>query len=413
MFRKAKYDETAESCIEILSGTHPTHSFTGQGTQNNDKSLLLSLSKQTYKGTPYTDRQYALAKEKINLYRHILKDAGVDVDIAINNLRFPLRQIDRSRWISIKEKDNANYIAVRFSFNKKLISVIESLRSKENKKMYDDIKKIHYFPYTESNIYNIVSILKDRNFDVDDNLKQEFDKVQMMKNNKKDYVPGVYGFKLKNLNSKAVEYIISDIGAEPTLDNLALYKDRDALYGIEHFDNDDLDESVKHLTALSQRIVRRTKTHVLVDKNVFNVNHIAESVLELNRYPMLVCLAPTNDLDDLSTVYQCFRNIFSNDDFSVLYRKDNDTADNKYFNQFVKQNSLNNSLGNNSKIVYTIQDKLNKPLLKTTWKPKSALVFGCTKISPKNKLDTYLGEMDLVMYYDTEVSPFLRNVEKI
>ena len=126
MFRKAKYDETAESCIEILSGTHPTHSFTGQGTQNNDKSLLLSLSKQTYKGTPYTDRQYSLAKEKINLYRHILKDAGVDVDIAINNLRFPLRQIDRSRWISIKEKDNANYIAVRFSFNKKLISVIES-----------------------------------------------------------------------------------------------------------------------------------------------------------------------------------------------------------------------------------------------------------------------------------------------
>ena len=119
MFRKAQYDETAESCIEILSGTHPTHSFTGHGTQNNDKSLLLSLSKQTYRGTPYTDRQYALAKEKINLYRHILKDAGVDVDIAINNLRFPLRQIDRSRWIGIKEKDNANYIAVRFSFNKK------------------------------------------------------------------------------------------------------------------------------------------------------------------------------------------------------------------------------------------------------------------------------------------------------
>ena len=45
MFKKAQYDETAESCIEILSGTHPTHSYTGTGTNNNDKSLLLSLAK--------------------------------------------------------------------------------------------------------------------------------------------------------------------------------------------------------------------------------------------------------------------------------------------------------------------------------------------------------------------------------
>ena len=66
MFKKAQYDETAESCIEILSGTHPTHSYTGTGTNNSDKSLLLSLAKQTYKGTPYTDRQCDLVKQKIN-----------------------------------------------------------------------------------------------------------------------------------------------------------------------------------------------------------------------------------------------------------------------------------------------------------------------------------------------------------
>ena len=61
--------------------------------------------------------------------------------------------------------------------------------------------------------------------------------------------------------------------------------------------------------------------------------------------------------------------------------------------------------------MYTTQEKLNKPLLKTTWKPKSALVFGSSR---NNKLSTYLGEMDLVMYYDTDVSPFLaKTVEKI
>ena len=411
MFTKAVYDNTAECCIEILSGTHPTHSFTGEGTQNCDKSLLLSLAKQTYKGIPYTDRQYDLAKEKINLYRQLLTDIGVEVDLAIDTLRKPLRHIDRSRWIGVREKDGIDYIAVRFTFNKKLISVIDSLRNKENIKMYDEQNKIHYFPLTESNIFNIVSILQDRNFSIESNITEKYEKLQIMSNNRKDYIPGVYGFKLKNLNTKAVEYMISDIGDEPSPENLALYKDRDALYGIEHFDDHDLDQSVNNLTTLSQRIVRRTQTQVLINSSEFTINNVAESILELNRYPLLVCLAPPTDLDDLTAVYQCFRNIFSNDDNCVLYRKDNDTADNKYFNQFVKQNSLNNPLGKNAKIVYTTQEKLNKPLLKTTWKPKSALVFGSSR---NNKLSTYLGEMDLVMYYDTDISPFLaKTVEKI
>ena len=410
MFKKAQYDETAESCIEILSGTHPTHSYTGTGTNNSDKSLLLSLAKQTYKGTPYTDRQFDLVKQKINLYRQILIDVGVDVDRAKDNLRFPLRSIDRSRWIGIRNVEDTDYIAVRFSFNKKLISFIDQLRSKEHTKLYDEKEKIHYFPFNESNVYKIISMLKEKNFNIESDLEKIYEKVQIMQNNKKDYIPGIYGFKLKNLNDKAVEYIVSDVGKEPNADNLALYKDRDALYGIEHFDEEDLNESVKNLTTLSQKIVRRKCPNVLIDSDVFTVNNIVETVLELNRFPVLVCLQPQTDFDDLSHIYKCFKNIFSNDDFCVLYRKDNNTAENKYFNQFIKLNGLNNSLANNSKIVYTTQDKVTKTLLKNNWKPKSALVFGCSRT---NKMETYLNELDLVMYYDTDISPFLRNIEKI
>lgn len=410
MFKKAQYDETAESCIEILSGTHPTHSYTGTGTNNNDKSLLLSLAKQTYKGTPYTDRQFELVKQKINLYRQILIDVGVDVDRAKDNLRFPLRSIDRSRWIGIRNVEDTDYIAVRFSFNKKLISFIDQLRSKEHTKLYDEKEKIHYFPFNESNVYKIITMLKEKNFNIESDLDKIYEKVHMMQNNKKDYIPGIYGFKLKNLNDKAVEYIVSDVGKEPNADNLALYKDRDALYGIEHFDEEDLNESVKNLTTLSQKIVRRKCPNVLIDSDVFTVNNIVETVLELNRFPVLVCLQPQTDFDDLSHIYKCFKNIFSNDDFCVLYRKDNNTAENKYFNQFIKLNGLNNSLANNSKIVYTTQDRVTKTLLKSNWKPKSALVFGCSRT---NKMETYLNELDLVMYYDTDVSPFLRNIEKI
>ena len=414
MFRNKVPDNTAESCIEILSGTHPTHDYNGADVHNSDKHLINSLTKQSFKGVAYTDRQYELVKSKISLYKNVLEKLDIDVDECMNNLRLELRTIDRSKWVGVRNVNGTNYLAVRFTFNKRLISAIESLRASgiEKEKINDTDNKINYFKLTEKNIYKIIEILKERKFTIEDEVNLQYEKMQVMMNNKNNYVPGVYGFKLKNLNKKAVDYIISDIGDQPSPKNLALYKDREALYGIEHFDQEDLDASVKHLTTLSQRIVRRTSTQILINPESFTVDHIAESILELNRYPLLVCLDNNEqELDYLTKVYKSFRNIFLNEDFCVLYRKDNDTQDNKYFNQYIKQNNLNNSLGNSSKIVYTTQDKLIKTLIKQDWHPKSALVFGCSR---KSKIQTYLNELDLVMYYDTDVSPFLTNkIEKI
>lgn len=413
MFRNKVHDNTAESCIEILSGVHPTHDYDGVDVHESDKHLINSLTKQSFKGVAYTDRQYELVKSKISLYKDVLENLDIDVDECINNLRLELRTIDRSKWIGVRNVNGTDYLAVRFTFNKRLISAIESLRTSgiEKEKITDTDNKINYFKLTEKNIYRIIEILKDRKFTIENEVNLQYEKLQMMMNNKNNYLPGVYGFKLKNLNKKAVDYIISDIGEQPSPENLALYKDREALYGIEHFDKEDLDASVKHLTTLSQRIVRRRSTQILVNPESFTVDHVAESILELNRYPLLVCLDSKTELDDLTTVYHSFRNIFPNDDFCVLYRKDNDSPDNKNFNQYIKQNNLNNSLGNTSKIVYTNQDKLVKTLIKQDWQPKSALVFRCSR---KSKIQTYLDELDLVIYYDTDVSPFLTNkIEKI
>lgn len=413
MLKNYSSDNTAEMCIEILSGVHPHHDYDGKDVHENDKHLIMSLTKQSFKGVAYTDRQYELVKNKISLYKDVLLNLDIDVDKCSNTLRNELRSIDRSKWVGIHEVNGVNYIAVRFCFNKKLISALESLRASSIDKLNiknDKDSKIAYYTLSEINIYKIIEILKDRNFEIQEPLYSQYKKIEMMMQNKKNYVPGIYGFKLKNLNNKAVDYMITDIGQEPSPENLALYKDRDALYGIEHFDEEDLESSCKNLTTLSQRIVRRKSTQVLINSLSFTINHIAESILELNRYPLLVCLDSETDLDDLTTVYHSFRNIFLSEDFCVLYRKDNDTQENKQFNQYIKENSLNNSLGNDSKIVYTTQDKLVKTLLKEDWRPKSALVFGCTR---QVKIKTYLDELDLVMYYDTDSSPFLRNIEKL
>ena len=412
MLRDTSYDNTAEGCIEILSGIHPTINYAGREVDYSDKGLLLSLARQSFRGIGYTDRQYDLVKSKIELYRNTLETlVGINVDDAINNLRLPLRSIDRSRWIKIESVDDTDYIAVRFSFNKKLIAVIDSLRTKrENKNLYNEEKKIHYFPLTELNIFNIVNLLKDKGFTIDKELAEKYEIIEIMVNNKNNYIPGVYGFKLENLDSKAIEYVISDIGSEPDSNNLALYNDRKHLYGLYHFDEVDLNQSISKLTTLSQKIVKRQDTCVLVNDNNFTINQVAETVLELNRYPLLVCLQPHNELQDLKLVHDAFRNIFLEDDFCVMYRRDNDKEVNIEFNNYIREHSLNNTLDISSKIVYTTQEKFVKTLLKSDWRPKSALVFGCNRA---NKMDHYLNEIDLVMYYDSDVSPFLKRVEKI
>ena len=171
MLKNYIHDNTAESCIEILSGVHPHHDYDGVDVNNNDKHLIMSLTKQTFKGIAYTDRQYELVKSKILLYKNVLENLDIDVDKCISTLRKDIRHIDRSKWIGIREIDNVNYIAVRFTFNKKLISALESLRTSGISKLKlqnNTDNKISYYNLSEINIYKIIQILKDRNFKIED-----------------------------------------------------------------------------------------------------------------------------------------------------------------------------------------------------------------------------------------------------
>ena len=411
---------TIEDCIEALAGTHE-HIVCSKEIESSDKGLIYSLARQTVRGTAYTDRQCELAISKATHYKSILEEVDIDVTTSVTQLRMPLRSIDRSRWIKLKNieqslitfnKPEEQYIAVRFSFQKKLISALENINSKPIH--YDKINKTHYFEYNERTLHNVVSALTNKGFEIQPELQERYEILEMMNNNKKNYVPGIYSLKLKNLHAKAIDYAISTIGS-PDVDNLAMYKDRDQLLGITHFDEDDLNNSIRKLTTLSQKIVKRTSSNILINSDEHVFDRVAESILELNRYPLLVVLNDETELENLQKVHQSFRNIFSNDDFCSLYRKENISPGNTEFNEYIKQNKLNNSLAIKSKVVYTSINKMSKVMLKSEWRPQAAILMGSRR---STKVDQFLQELDLVIHYDTDVSPFrkfssLQVIEKI
>tara|TARA_B110000503_G_scaffold130502_1_gene203976 strand:- start:433 stop:1680 length:1248 start_codon:yes stop_codon:yes gene_type:complete len=400
---------TIEDLLEILAGLHQAPKF---HLESVDATIMQSIAKQTFKGTALTDRQFILMQEKLQNYRDQFTALEYNFDVAIEALRQPLRHIDRSKYIKIVSsseinevvnKQNALWLKIRFPFAKKTVVFIDQLPKGKAEYFHKSGSHEHYFLMNEKNIFNIIDVFKNKQFDIDPELIEHYRKLEEMKNNKENYIPGIYNFKLKNLNDKAISYMISTLG-EPSQDNLALYKDRTKCYGLHHFDEIELDRSIGKLSILSQRIIDRKSKTVLVNPSKYTFAKVAESLIELNRFPLLVVLTDETPLDELVTIHQSFNGFVEDQDCTVLFRLDNEN--NSSFNNYIKENNLNLPLDKDTKIVYISNSKIPKTLIKSDWYGGTMLSMSSFRYNSKTK--TIADEMDLVIQFDTQSSQFLR-----
>jgi hypothetical protein len=401
---------TVEDLLESLASLKPL-SFDFK-IERNDATIMFSIARQISKGVALTDKQLDLVQQKLETYKHQFIEHNIDYDFAIKNLRMPLREIDRSKYIKIVTVDNPNigndalWIKVRFPFSKKLIVALDKIHFQPGEYVHDKGSHEHYFLLTERNTMQLLEHFGNKQFEIDEALLDWNRKLQEMKQNKKEYIPGIYNFKLKNLNDRAVKYMLSSLG-EPNIDNLSLYKDRSASLGIEHIDPNKLDESINMLSTLSQRLVRRTTSHVFVNKTKYNFNNIAESLLELDRFPLLVMLpANSNDdpLDSLQLVHNSLKGFIEPHECSVLFRLDSHV--NPEFNSYIKKEKLNTTLDKSLKVVYINNNKIPKPLLRVQWRPLTVLMMD--SVRPSTVVSTYIEQANLVIHFDETMSQVMR-----
>lgn len=414
-----KSTESIEECLELLVGLK-TCDYKFE-IEKSDMTILCSIGRQVFKGTALTDRQFDLLKSKFEFYTSQFDSAGIEVNY---NLRQPLRHIDRRQFIKIISSDNIDesnisysefqnsreWIHLRFPFSKKNIMILNEIIKHNNQYIHNKGTHEHFFALNEKYVFEIVDKFKQKSFEIEDRLMQLYEEIKTMKENPQNYVPGIYGFKLKNLEENAIDYMINDIGEEPNPENLYLYADRRNDYGLHHFDKQDLLESMKDLTELSRKLLFRTERQVLINNQKYNFNRVIESLLELNRFPTLFVLSEKTCYDELSTIHNALTNIFYPEDMTVLFRLDNKTEDDKQFNQYIKEKNLNSPLDKSTKVVYISDTELKKTIFKTGWHPRTVVLLGSKRID--QKFATYLNEIDLVIHYDDNASLFSR-VEKI
>ena len=406
---------TVEDCLEFLVGFQDTTNNYKFVIADSDISLLRSLAKQVFKGTALTDRQLDLSISKITNYKDQLRDAGLKVDAAIQGLtRLPLRSIDRSKYIKIVEgqKNDQLWIEIRFPFSKKTIVQLEKIKEECFNKLgsvylYEKYSThSHRFSLNEVTAFYILDTFVNKEFEIEEKLLLYYNTLKEIVDNRDNFIPGIYNLQFKNIKDSSLDYIQSNFG-NPDITNLYMFKDRQKVLGLEYLDSNDLIESEKDLSVLTRKIIHRNKANILIKPQAWNLDELAFSIAELDRFPLAILIdEATSPLDHLNAFYQSFSNFVSNKDVSVLFRLDNTSIEGKNFNVFVQEANLNNSVAENTKIVYISRSNIPKPLIKQNWFPNAVVL--CDSFRLTDKVNKFTLSSDLIIHYDNQPSAMFK-----
>lgn len=361
------------------------------GVEDSNKQILESINRQVKKGMALTDRQHDL----------IVKIMQEKLEGFTGNepVREPLRQIDRSKYITVVDtndfitshpyesyKQDWQWIKVRFPFAKKTIVSIEKIANTHRTHYYH--KKgshEHFFKLTENTVKDICLEFSKKDFEISEQILELYNQIVEIEKSPLDYIPCYVDNQLRN-----VDLDISDLKPYQVLD-------RKRQLGLSQVD-------AEVPAGIVGTICNRDSSYILIKPSLFSIDNLVSGIVDLDRYPLLVLITPGKELDQMTTVYNAFKNVVDNSQQCALFRVEN--KNNEYnVNNFIHEKSLNNWLDQNTKIVYIKSDKLPKLLIKEEWVPQSVLSLDSTR--KNSTVTTYVKDVcDLIIDFDNEPNIF-------
>jgi hypothetical protein len=375
-----------EDCLEYLAGLR--HSSVKFEVDKSDATIIYSIARQVFRGTPLTDRQLALMQLKLQVYREQFTNLDWDFDFAVENLRQPLRHIDRTKYIKIVD----NNLEIRFPFRKTEIMLVQEAAFNAEGYHHEKGSHKHTFALNETNILKLVSKFINKDFEIDKEILDLYNEIKEIHDNPKDYLSGISNMKLVNVDSK-LETIIKEELGNLNNQNFVKFIDRKFRYGFAHI------EDIKETTLTEKIAARKTKTyHSQPSKELSDA--VLSSLWELDRFPMLVILDSNNAENQLYEMANYYRDILDPTEQSVLFRLEDKDAG---FNQLVKDRKLNNWVDKNTKIVYINSNKLPKIIVNNEWKPITTFTYASRY---DRMIESYVSfNCDLVVYREEQISP--------
>jgi hypothetical protein len=354
-----------------------------------DITIMYSIARQVFKGTALTDRQFALMQKKLSKYKDQFEES-CDFDSVVVELRKPLRQIDRSKYIKIVDTE----IKIRFPFRKTEVVLIEEMKDGDGYR-HDKGSHEHYFAYTELNVLNLLDRFLSKEFDIDQELLDVYKEIKDIASKKEEFLPGIYNKKLKNINPKLEKIIQDELGSIDDFNYIKLL-DRKLRYGLHEVD-------VINPYTLTEKVACRNGVTYHSKPSKESLDQIMSALQNLDRYPLLVVLDSADPENQLYEMVNYFRDIISYEEQSVLFRVDDKNAG---FNQLVHDRKLNNWVDKTTKVVYISNSKIPKLIVNGDWKATTAF---CYNSMMDRSINNYIHfNCDLQVFREEETSPFRR-----
>ncbi len=143
-------------------------------------------------------------------------------------------------------------------------------------------------------------------------------------------------------------------------------------------------------------------TRFRIKPNKYDMDFLFGAIDDLGQWPVLVVLEDeTSAYKKVKECYEVLTKYVRNEEMTVFFRLDNGQPDHKEFNQFIKDNTLNNYIDSKTKVVFITKTRIPKPLYKADWHPNTAVVF---PIHDFGKMSAYLNDFATVYYYNESVS---------
>jgi hypothetical protein len=338
-----------------------------------DCRLVDSLFEQITLNNSLTEKQGNAVVKILKKYSpHISRITGKDIKqfLETPTYRLGIRTINLIKKAGIVEHEIfGKAIRMEFPFNFEIIQEIKNKKIFDHSGRWDFEEKAWIFPLDETSITHLATIIRNFQFETDLELRGYIEQVEKIIENMDEYVPLLV---LENNETKIRNFSQS----------LSVFDSKNILksifearkMGILTWD-DYIDEYLS--TEVSSETTRDflmsdpgQKFHVdRGKKDIFSLSDII-----LNMGPTLFIVPGGSELENLQNCFNFLTSIgIDRKEISVMFRLGQ--GNHKNFNDFVKNQGLNNSISESTRAVF-ISGKLPKPLIKSGIKFHSVVNMG-------------------------------------
>jgi len=314
------------------------------------------------------------------------------------------RQIEQVRKLYISPTaENNSAIAIEFTFSSAIRKILVTLTKTVSGLVQVHPGKLFHSDLTEKNIIELVDALAPHNFQIDESIKNHYNTIKSWSKN--DFQNQFLITAITNQNFE--KHITADLGVETAIDNNIIV-DRSNRY--QYF----VENREKTEETLTSKLAYREKTKVWVDKNIFTLSDIFQSLVNLKRLPVLVVFdnhsitSSQKNLKILEILVDSLEKNKLDKKVGIYFRLPNDEVGKK-FNQLIAEKTFNHHLDIDTEIVGIQSGKIPKFFLTSNWKPMSIVTIDSSLRNSKTAV--YANCCDLIISYsDSEPIIETRNI---